>query len=200
MQRGNGCRKLLEIVFWLHQTGFQQRQVRSGRGHTFAEPQRSRVVLPGVIDWLERLWTNALHIPQMKELVSAYRLKVSQVLQFIRRKIDRGRVRVLHTTACRRVRKVIDEDVRIERPIIHPGSFCCRDLLQRLDQLVRIVIARVAIEDDTILSASLLEVTLGKFTKLAGSINEAIVVGRPENMSQSLAGCGGMNIPGVNIQ
>ena len=51
------------------QSGAQLDHAFGGAGHAFAEPQRARVIFFGVVDGLERLRTDALHVPEMEEFV-----------------------------------------------------------------------------------------------------------------------------------
>ena len=58
-----------EIARLIQQTRAQQDNISRRGGHTFAEPERPGVIFFGVVDGFERLRPDALHIPQMKELV-----------------------------------------------------------------------------------------------------------------------------------
>ena len=86
------------------------------------------------------------------------------------------------------MRKVINEKIRLEGPIIHPCRFRSSNLLQRLDEFGRIVISRVSVDYNAILSAALLEVTFGEFTQFARTVDEAIVVVHAEHVSGSPIG------------
>src|SRR5262249_20447468 len=72
LQSSNRGGKSLEVSFFIQQTSAHQYELRHGIRHALTEPQRARVVLPGVIDRLKRLRANSLHVPQMKEFVGAY--------------------------------------------------------------------------------------------------------------------------------
>lgn len=58
-----------EILLLIDQTGAQLNDAFDGAGDAFAEPQRPRVILFGVVDGFESLRANAFHIPEMEEFV-----------------------------------------------------------------------------------------------------------------------------------
>ena len=70
LQFANLSGQALEIAAFIQQAGAQQDNVRRRGGRALAEPQRSRVVFFGVVDRLERLGPDSLHVPQVKEFVS----------------------------------------------------------------------------------------------------------------------------------
>src|SRR6266567_8077843 len=79
-----------EILLFVQQTSAQLNGTFRGAGYTFAEPQRARVILSGVIHGFERLRTDAFDIPQMKEFMSRYASQRVQRLFFrVRIEFDR---------------------------------------------------------------------------------------------------------------
>ncbi len=69
LQFGNFGGQTLQIARLIQQTRAQQNNVPRRGGDALAEPESAGVIFLGVVDRLERLRPDALHIPQMKELV-----------------------------------------------------------------------------------------------------------------------------------
>jgi len=75
------------------QPGAQQDVLTNGTVHTFAKPECGRVVFFCVIDWLERLRTDPLHIPKMEKLMRCYADESRKVrVEITLRQSDRGAV------------------------------------------------------------------------------------------------------------
>src|SRR5579871_1517651 len=67
-------------LFFVDESGTQTNGFFGRAGDTLAEPQCTREILFGVVDRFEGLRPNALHVPEVKELVSSHRGKGIEIL------------------------------------------------------------------------------------------------------------------------
>ncbi len=82
----------------------------------------------------------------MKELVRRHRGNGIQVLtQPVSVHVNRRTVGVLHAPARGPVRKVIEECVLVERPVLHPVDFGMGNLLQHAVQLRHVIVSRIPV-------------------------------------------------------
>src|SRR5690349_9016852 len=119
----------------------------------------------------------------MKKLMRARRFQALQILEVISRVIDSRRVGVLHATTCRSMRKVINEGIGIEWPIVHPPNLSRGDLLQRIHNGLQAVISGIGIDDDAILRSVLREITFCELAQLDRAVHKPIVVGSPKKIA-----------------
>src|SRR5262249_38680526 len=109
-------------------------------GHAFAKPQSTCVIFPGVVDGLQRLWANPLHIPEMEEFVRGDCVdRIKSSVNGLGIYVNGGGVSMLHATSRRPAREMVEERVCVEGTIVHPGNCGGDDLAHRRDHLVGIV-------------------------------------------------------------
>src|SRR5215469_8472269 len=83
-------------------------------GHSFAEPQRARVVCSGVVDGFQCLGANALHIPEVEEFVRGDGVEgIKSPANRLGADVDRGGVSVFHAASPGPTREVIEERVGV---------------------------------------------------------------------------------------
>src|SRR5262245_16985240 len=68
---------MIEVLTVGGEPGASQHEVGIVFSNTFGDPQQTRIVLLGVIEWPERLWPDPFYVPYMKELVGHQAGKVA---------------------------------------------------------------------------------------------------------------------------
>ena len=159
LQFGNLARQRPEVMCFVQKAGAQLDDVPRGGGGAFAEPQRVGEIFFRVINGLERLWADALHIPQMKELVGGYiaqRIRIPS--QPAGADFDGSRVSMLHAAASGAARKMIDKHIASERLVMHPVRGRRNQAPQHGHDLFHVVVGGIRVHDYSIVRGSLVEI------------------------------------------
>src|SRR5205085_944364 len=122
------------------------------RGYAFDDPERARVGLAAVIERAELARPQALHVPEVEELVRDER---EEVLVLVARaelealEHERRRVAVLEAAARDAVRDAVRDErvVRVRRGAAPHGQLRADDLLDVVAQLRELVVALAVHED-----------------------------------------------------
>ena len=125
--RGQTIKKLLLI----HDSCTKKHVVGDRAGHAFTEPQCACVILASVVDRLEDCGRMRLTFQRWKTRALDAGEGNRIVGKPLRAYVNRSGVCVLHTAAGRTAREMIDEGVRVERPIVHPFRSRRNNLLER---------------------------------------------------------------------
>src|SRR5580704_1509732 len=122
------CEVIVELLL-RPQTGALQGECAVGVRDALGEPQRSRVLLLGVIHRLEALRADSLYVPDVKKLVGRDRRRA-----FNRSISDGSRVRVLHAScAIHGLRPDVKEECKLlKRSATHQLKLVGRDSAQRI--------------------------------------------------------------------
>ena len=89
---------------------------------------------------------------------------------------DGGGVGVLHASAGRAAREVIEEHVGVEGTIVHPTGGGGDDLVESGDDFVHVVVGGIGVDDDAEVAACLVEVGFLEVANLNGRIDQAVVI------------------------
>src|SRR5215469_7149343 len=166
-----------EVFLFVNQAGAKLDDFFNRAGHAFTEPERAGVVFLGVIHGLQRLWTNALHIPEMKEFMRGHCVDwIKSLTDRVGADVDRARVSVLHAASRRPAREMVEERVSVERAIVHPGDRGDDDLADRRDELAGIVVSGIGVDDDTKVRTRFVEVDFMECADLYRRVDEPVVV------------------------
>ena len=114
--------KALEIARFIEQAGPQQNDISRRGGRALTEPQRPGVIFFGVVNGLERLRPDTLHIPQdekIRERSDAQRI-VGIFAKLAGTDIDGGAIGVFHAATAGASREMIEEQISLKGPIFHP--------------------------------------------------------------------------------
>src|SRR5262250_3026726 len=77
-------------------------------GHALAEPKSPRVVFLGVVNGLQRLRTNALHIPEMEKLMRSNRIDgIERPAERLGVDVDGSGVSMLHAASRGPAREMV---------------------------------------------------------------------------------------------
>src|SRR5579871_492190 len=110
-----------KVFFFVDQTGAKLDGLFHRAGHAFAEPECACVIFLGVVNRLQRLRTNALHVPQMKKLMRSDCVDwIKSPADGLGIDVDSGGVSVLHATSSWPAREMVEEHVSAEGAIVHP--------------------------------------------------------------------------------
>src|SRR6185437_14499165 len=122
-----------------------------------------------VIDWLKGLRTNAFNVPEMEKFVCCDVFEPFKIFVHITSgQRDRGAISVFHSTAARRLWKMINKGVSLKWAVVHPCSFGCDDLFNRGNNFVEDSGGIAIVHYNPVIAASGSEITLvevGKFSR-----------------------------------
>ncbi len=120
----------------------------------------------------------------MEEFVRRHTVQcVGIVLHALGVDIDRSTVGVLHPTAAGTSREVIEKEVSLERPVIHPAGRGGHDFLQVRHDPLHVVVCRVGVHDHAIVTAAFVEVRFLERSDLHRRIDQAVIVLGSERIS-----------------
>src|SRR6202043_3903077 len=82
---------------------------------------------------------------------------------------------MLHTAARRSPRKMIEEHVGVKRTVLHPIRRRGYDLVQHAHDLLHVIVAGFRIHDDTVMSAAVVKIRLGKGPDLNRRVDQPVI-------------------------
>ena len=159
----------VELVFG-PQSGAFESVGAVGAGDAFGEPERARIHFFGVVHGLERLRTDAFHVPGVKKFVRGYGGGA-----FDGGCCDGRAICVLHSSAAYfGIRPEMEEEgVLAERRAAHHLHFGLCDALQI--GLQAVAVPAVAVHDHAEMRAGFVEGKLVEFADFGGSVNQFVV-------------------------
>src|SRR5262249_32603098 len=105
-----------QVFGLIDNSGARQEHIAYRAGNAFAEPQGAGIHLVLIVDGLERLRTDTLDVPQVKELVGTDpRERQQAVTQAVGIDVNGGTVGVLHATGAIAAGKMVEEGVFLVR-------------------------------------------------------------------------------------
>src|ERR1041385_3431 len=167
---------MIEVMSLIEKPRAQQSILRNSAVYTFAEPERRGVILLGVINRLQRLWSNALDVPQVKKFMRCDAGEMRQIpAKIIFRQGDGGAKGMLHP-AGRRIRCVINEEITLKWAVVHPSCFSRDNLLNDRNDRQQLRRGILGIHDHAVAPAITGNVLLLERAELDRRIYELIVI------------------------
>src|SRR3982074_485739 len=113
----------------------------------------------------------------MKEFVSGHGGELSGIrLQRGPAQFDSGGVRMLHAAIAAILREMKQEEVVLERTVLHPGGFGMHDFSERVGEAREIGEVRSGMNHDAIVAAILGESRFLKLAEFDGRVDESVIV------------------------